>query len=741
MIGPENDLPAAGGADPGSDTRRLEAVLAENERLRTRVAELEEAARQATGERVAQEATLAQQRNLLSLERTVYEISRRLIHPEDLHEVIDEALARVGALSDASRAYLFTFSEDRSRMYNQNEWCAPGVSPQIDNLQDIPSAAFPWWMEQMRNWRQIQVPDVSQMPPEADASRAALEEQNVRSLLVLPFAIGGQLGGFVGFDNIHAAGEWSEASVLLLDLLAQALGHALEREQAISELKAREAQLATLIEYAPVMIDAFSDDRRCTMWNKECERITGVSAEAILAAPDPLALLFPEESFREALWEDILRGDGQYREYRAPLPDGRPRWHLWADYRLPGGGVIGTGLDITERKEAEEALRASEERYRTLVEDMPALICRFLPDGTLLFVNEAYSDYFGLTPSELVGRSFLELIPAEERQYVRDHMASLTMAEPVTSYEHRVLAPDGTLRWQRWTDRALFGTDGQVIEYHSVGLDITERREMEEQLAQYQANLEEMVNERTAQLLEANAQLLRLGQLRDEFVSNVSHEFRTPLANLLLYIELAQKNPARLTHYLSVLQREGKRLQQILEAMIDIASLDRQERVTKTVILRLDELLMNLVVDRQTLAAEKQVQAQIEGVLPALQIEANKDKVNRLFDIILTNAFTYTPAGGRITLTGEVEEDAGRRWARVSVADTGLGLTDSDRNHLFQRFYRGDAARRLNVAGTGLGLAIARGLALQVGGRIEIGSGGPDAGTTVSIWLPEAEEG
>ncbi len=125
----------------------------------------------------------------------------------------------------------------------------------------------------------------------------------------------------------------------------------------------------------------------------------------------------------------------------------------------------------------ENETQFQEEKYRMLVEDMPALVCRFRPEGILTFVNENYCRYFGKKREELEGTDFFQLIPVEERERVYQHYRSLTPAQPTLTYEHRVLTPGGMLRWQRWTDRALFDDRGRPVEYQSLGEDITERVE------------------------------------------------------------------------------------------------------------------------------------------------------------------------------------------------------------------------------------------------------------------------
>ena len=127
-------------------------------------------------------------------------------------------------------------------------------------------------------------------------------------------------------------------------------------------------------------------------------------------------------------------------------------------------------------------LQESKERYRGVVEDTPVMICRFLPGGEIMFVNETYCRYFAKTSEELVGSNFLSFIPEADRETRMANISGLTVESPTQPHEHRVVAPGGDLRWQHWTYRALFDTQGKAIAYQSIGDDITERKQMEEAL-------------------------------------------------------------------------------------------------------------------------------------------------------------------------------------------------------------------------------------------------------------------
>ncbi|NOQ43938.1 MAG: PAS domain S-box protein, partial [Dehalococcoidia bacterium] len=226
--------------------------------------------------------------------------------------------------------------------------------------------------------------------------------------------------------------------------------------------------------------------------------------------------------------------------------------------------------EIEERRRAEEEIRKNEKRYRAVVEDMPAMICRFLPDGTLTFVNGAYCSYFKKQSKELLGENFFQFIPEQDQEKVTHHFISLTSDSPMVTYDHRVIAPDGTIHWQWWTDRALFDEQSKLVEYQSIGNDITENRQAEEALREseekYRTILENIEEGYFEVDLAGNFTLVNdslcriMGYDRNELIGMNNREYTTPKTAKEMYQVFSKTyktgEPARILDY-DIFRKDG----------------------------------------------------------------------------------------------------------------------------------------------------------------------------------------
>ncbi|WP_321506955.1 PAS domain S-box protein [uncultured Methanoregula sp.] len=267
-------------------------------------------------------------------------------------------------------------------------------------------------------------------------------------------------------------------------------------------LRESERKLQGIVQGSPIPQFVIDNNHRVISWNSALERYSGVKAGEVLGTnqqwrafysemrPCMADLLVDGTIDRIPEWYPGKFSKSKYVEGAFEATDFFPRMGtrgIWLYFtasalRDSKGTIIGaveTLEDITEIKVKEEALRASEEQYRNVVETQTEFICRFRPDGTHVFVNEAYCRYFGKKCPDLIGEKFRPDIPPEDQAGIRGHFASLTRDHPVSAIDHRIIMPDGSLRWQRWVDRAIFDGSGTLIEYQTVGRDITDIKEAE----------------------------------------------------------------------------------------------------------------------------------------------------------------------------------------------------------------------------------------------------------------------
>gem|GEM_PF-2906748 len=168
----------------------------------------------------------------IRFERVISEISARFVSGRDVDSNIVASLADIGGITGADRAYLFLFRAGGAVIDNTHEWCAEGVVPQKDRLQNVPCEPYQWWLRKMHRREVIHVPDVSKMPGEAAAEKALVESQDIKSFVLVPVFVGGELGGMIGLDNVCEAVPWSEDDLTVLRISGEIIGNAIERERA-----------------------------------------------------------------------------------------------------------------------------------------------------------------------------------------------------------------------------------------------------------------------------------------------------------------------------------------------------------------------------------------------------------------------------------------------------------------------------------------------------------------------------
>jgi len=214
-----------------------------------------------------------------------------------------------------------------------------------------------------------------------------------------------------------------------------------------------------------------------------------------------------------ALQGEIARSDDvEIRRHGITIP-----FEVFSSPIIDNNGIIQFAIttfqDITERKLGEGVLRESKARYQAVLDDQLDLVCRYLPDGTLTFVNKTFCDYFGIQDEEFPNHNFFRLISAEGPNEITDSLSKFSSENYATGVQHRLIDRFGQLRWLRWTARCFFDEEGHPQELQAAGQDVTQQKQTEEELQRYRNNLEELVDQRTTAVIEINAQLRQQRQI------------------------------------------------------------------------------------------------------------------------------------------------------------------------------------------------------------------------------------
>lgn len=372
-------------------------------------------------------------------------------------------------------------------------------------------------------------------------------------------------------------------------------------------------------------------------------------------------------------------------------------------------------IELAERKQVEEALRQSEARYRAIVEDQTELICRFKPNGILTFANDAYCRYFNKQRSELIGQEFLPLMPSQDRELISKNFRSLSPGHPINTYEHRIILPSGEIRWQQWSDRAVFDDQGNFIECQAVGRDITQLKQAE-------------VDIRMA--LEKEREV---SELRSSFVALVSHEFRTPLTIIQSSTDLLENYNHKLSDekkykLFGRVQGAVRRMTNLLEDVLLIGKAEAGKLDYKPSLMDLLPFCRDIVENLQMSTSSRHaIDFLIHGSCG--DVIMDEKLLAHILTNLLSNAIKYSPQGGIVKFHVICSPET----TCFLIQDHGIGIPKPDLEKLFESFRR--ASNVGSIPGTGLGLAIIKKCVDLHGGQIDIESE-IGVGTTFSVTLP-----
>jgi len=462
------------------------------------------------------------------------------------------------------------------------------------------------------------------------------------------------------------------------------------------------------------------------------------SMEAMLGMPAANLYAYPQD--RGGMLAD-LKKNGAVRDWncQAIRQDGTVFW-VSANtqfIREENGAIIGTEgeiRDITERKQLEAALQASEAKYRLFVETAIEGVASLDRERRLTFINHQFASMLGYTVEEMLEQPYETFMP-------EDQLADAEVQEQIRTqgqdavYERCFLRKDGARHWALVSAKAILNAAGQFVGSFGMFTDINAHKQAEAALHELNTTLEHRVAERTAELQVANVRLTELDHLKDEFLSRISHELRTPLTGILISLELLETaKPEKRERYLQRLKQSTERMRDMIEDVLMFSQLNLYTRPDLLSTINLNEIVQNRLEMWQKLSTRHNLQFRLDLTHDLPRVRTDGELIGQAVHRLVTNAVCYTPAGSVIVSTALRAEDD-QPWVTISVQDTGPGIPPDDLPHIFERFYRGHAAADYKTPGTGVGLAISREIAEKLGGRLTVETQ-VGAGSTFTLWLP-----
>ncbi|GAB4203151.1 MAG: hypothetical protein Fur006_57220 [Coleofasciculaceae cyanobacterium] len=533
-----------------------------------------------------------------------------------------------------------------------------------------------------------------------------------------------------------------------------------DKKLAEAALQANQRRYQTLTEASPVFIFHADASGNCTYANQRMSELLGLSREESLNTGWANSLHPDDRDRIFAQWHETIAARQPFKsEYRFLRPDGKITWVLGQALPEVGNdgeviGYVGTITDINERKQVEEALRESEQRYLAIIEDQTELIARFLPDGTLSFVNVAYCvETMFRSASEFVVDNYLQATKGGAYNQGVNYQVTQDIYQAGFSHCYIQLLEELQIRAyiivpifcgnQLWGLLASYQnshprtwSEAEINTVVQIGIQLG--------VALQQAQLLQETQQQAVQLEHAKDAAEAANLAKSQFLANMSHELRTPLNGILGYAQILQADKnctPKQQKGVSIIHQCGTHLLILINDILDLSKIEAGKLELYPENFNLLSLLTSLSEIFQIKATQKSITFTYLPLsqLPKL-IHADEKRLRQVLMNLLSNAVKFTDRG-RVTFKVEVigkmladslplrygelgignERQTINNKIRFQVEDTGIGIPAEHLEKIFLPFEQvGDSSRR--AEGTGLGLAITQKIVQLMGGQLFVES-------------------
>ena len=424
-----------------------------------------------------------------------------------------------------------------------------------------------------------------------------------------------------------------------------------------------------------------------------------------------------------------------------------------------------------EHKQSKEKLQESEERYRQLAENINEVFWIVSPDwGQVFYISPAFEKIWGKSCESLYNNplSWIDPIEKGDRKKVLHFIGEKSKGEwsDIIFPEFKVLRGDGSYRWILARGFPVRNDQGRVEKIVGIAENITERKLAEQKLHKAHIELEHKVKDRTEELMseiderkqietylfEAKQEAEFANRAKSEFLSNISHELRTPMHQILSYSKFGvdkvdKVKKERLLHYFSKIGIIGKNLLSLLNDLLDLSKLESGKMDYDMQNHDLKKVIKDVANEFTLLLSEKELSLNIIEKDIAAEITCDKYKIGQVMRNFLSNAIKFTPTGKMISILLEpgelINEQSISKLKKVpaaciTVKDQGIGIPEDELKSIFNKFIQ-SSKTKTNAGGTGLGLSICQKIIKDHHGKIWA-ENNPEAGSTFSFLLPISDE-